>query len=54
MITILMYSVFTGLAFFSHTWWEFTIYRFITALGIGGEWGAGTALLAETWPERSR
>lgn len=54
MVTILMYSVFTGLAIISHTWWEFAIYRFITALGIGGEWGAGTALLAETWPERAR
>ena len=54
MVTILLYSVFTGLAIFSHTWWEFAIYRFITALGIGGEWGAGTALLAETWPERAR
>lgn len=54
MVTILTYSVFTGLAMISHTWWEFAIYRFITALGIGGEWGAGTALLAETWPERSR
>ncbi len=54
MVTILLYSVFTGMAVFSHTWWEFAIYRFITALGIGGEWGAGTALLAETWPERAR
>jgi len=54
MVTILMYSVFTGLAFISHTWWEFALYRFLTALGIGGEWSAGTALLAETWPERSR
>lgn len=54
MVTILMYSVFTGMAIISHTWWEFAIYRFMTALGIGGEWGAGTALLAETWPERAR
>lgn len=53
-VTILLYSLFTGLAFFSHTWWDFAIYRFITALGIGGEWGAGTALLVETWPERAR
>ena len=54
MVTILMYSLFTGLTFISHTWWDFAIYRFITALGIGGEWGAGTTLLAETWPERAR
>lgn len=54
MITILLYSVFTGLSMFSHFWWDFAIYRFIAALGIGGEWSAGTALLAETWPERAR
>lgn len=54
MITILIFSVFTGLSTFSHSWWEFALYRFITALGIGGEWGAGTALLVETWPERAR
>jgi MFS family permease len=54
MVTILLYSVFTGLSVFSHTWWQFAFFRFVTALGIGGEWSAGTALLAETWPERSR
>ena len=27
------------------------IYRFLTALGIGGEWAAGAAIVAETWPE---
>jgi MFS family permease len=54
MVTILMYSLFTAISMFAHSWWDFAIYRFITALGTGGEWGAGTALLAETWPERSR
>ncbi|HXN45799.1 MAG TPA: MFS transporter [Bryobacteraceae bacterium] len=53
-ITILIYAVFTGLAGFSHTWWELAIYRFITALGIGGEWAAGATLVAEVWPESLR
>jgi MFS family permease len=53
-ITILIYAVFTGLAGFSHTWWELGIYRFLTALGIGGEWAAGATLVAEVWPERLR
>ena len=35
-ITILIYAVFTGLAGFSHSWWELAAYRFLTALGIGG------------------
>jgi MFS family permease len=52
--TILIYAVFTGLAALSHTWWELALYRFITALGIGGEWAAGAALVAEVWPEDKR
>jgi MFS family permease len=53
-LTILIYSIFTGMAALSHTWWELMVYRFLTALGIGGEWAAGAALVAETWPEAKR
>jgi len=53
-ITILIYAVFTGLAGFSHTWWELAVYRFLTALGVGGEWAAGATLVAEVWPESLR
>jgi MFS family permease len=42
------------MAAFSGTWWELAIYRFLTALGIGGEWAAGAALVAEVWPEQKR
>jgi MFS family permease len=52
--TILIYAVFTGLAALSQDWWHLAIYRFLTALGIGGEWAAGAALVAETWPEEKR
>jgi MFS family permease len=52
--TILIYAVFTGLAALSQTWWQLGIYRFLTALGIGGEWAAGAALVAEVWPEEKR
>lgn len=52
--TILIYAVFTGLAALSQEWWHLAIYRFLTALGIGGEWAAGAALVAETWPEEKR
>ena len=52
--TILIYAVFTGLAALSQTWWELALFRFITALGIGGEWAAGAALVAEVWPEEKR
>jgi len=30
------------------------IFRFIAALGVGGEWAVGASLLAETWPKAWR
>ena len=54
MITILIYAVFTGLAGLAGSWWELGAYRFLTGLGVGGEWAAGAAILAETWPEKAR
>lgn len=52
--TIIIYAVFTGAAAFAETWWHLAIARFLTALGIGGEWAAGAAIVAETWPEEKR
>ena len=52
--TILIYAVFTGMAALSQSWWQLALFRFITALGIGGEWAAGAALVAEVWPEDKR
>ncbi len=53
-LTILTYALFTGLSFFAQTWWHLFLFRFLAALGIGGEWAVGSALLAETWPRRWR
>src|SRR3954468_8795300 len=53
-LTILTYALFTGLSFGAQTWWQLLICRFLAALGIGGEWAVGSALLAETWPSRWR
>ncbi|MDP9132417.1 MAG: MFS transporter [Nitrospirota bacterium] len=52
--TILIYAIFTGLAALAQEWWHLALYRFLTALGIGGEWAAGAAIVAETWPEDKR
>jgi len=52
--TILTYALFTGLAALSTSWWELAAYRFVTALGVGGEWAAGAVLVAEVWPEDKR
>jgi MFS family permease len=54
MLTILTYACFTGLSFFAQTWWQLLLFRFLAALGIGGEWAVGAALLSETWPRRWR
>src|SRR2546428_13869057 len=51
---MLIYAVFTGMAALAQDWWHLAIYRFLTALGIGGECAAGAALVAEVWPEEKR
>lgn len=53
-LTILTYACFTGLSAFAQTWWHLLIFRFVAALGIGGEWAVGASLLSETWPTRWR
>ena len=53
-LTILTYCLFTGLSFFAQEWWHLLIFRFLAALGIGGEWAVGASLISETWPKRWR
>ncbi len=53
-LTILTYACFTGLSYFSTEWWHLLIFRFLAALGIGGEWAVGASLLSETWPKKWR
>jgi len=54
MLTILIYSVFTGASGLARTWETYAATRFLTALGVGGEWAAGASLVAEVFPARSR
>src|SRR5271170_7917982 len=53
-LTILTYASFTGVSYFAQTWWQLLIFRFLAALGIGGEWAVGASLISETWPRRWR
>lgn len=53
-ITVLMYSLFTGLSALSTGWIDFACYRFVTGLGVGGVFGLAVALLADTLPDRAR
>jgi MFS family permease len=54
MITILIYAVFTGLNGLVQNIPQYFACRFMIALGVGGEFAAGAALVAEVWPQRSR
>jgi MFS family permease len=53
-LTILLYAGFTGLSALARTWQEFGAIRFLTGLGVGGEFAAGAALVAESMPEAAR
>jgi MFS family permease len=53
-MTVLLYSVFTGLSAFSRNVYDFCIYRFVTGLGVGGVFGLSVALVADSLPDRAR
>jgi len=53
-ITILMYSIFSGLTAFSHSLWQVGAARFLVAMGVGGEWAVAASLVAEVFPQRAR
>ncbi len=52
--TILVYSACTCLSALSQVWWHMALFRFLVALGTGGEWAVASALVAEVFPARSR
>lgn len=52
--SILCYSIFTGLIYFATDPWHLAAFRFVAALGMGGEWALGVALVMEVWPEKHR
>jgi len=54
MVSILTYAIATGLAALSPNFAIFLVLRIIAGLGMGAEWGPGSALVAETWADRSR
>src|SRR5947209_89393 len=54
MLTVLTYAVFSGLCGLATAPWQIAVLRFCSALGMGGEWSLGVALVMEIWPEKSR
>ena len=53
-ISILWYSVFTGLSYFVTTPLQMCVMRFVACMGIGGMWPCGVALVSEAWDDVSR
>jgi len=53
-LTILAYSLLTGLSAFSWNWWSFAALRFLVGLAIGSEWATGASITAELWPNHAR
>ena len=53
-LTILCYTIFTGLGLFATSVWDFCAYRFLCGLGVGGQFAVGVALVAEVIPAEAR
>ncbi|MEM7696933.1 MAG: MFS transporter [Verrucomicrobiota bacterium] len=53
-LTILMYSVFSGLTYFATEPWHVVVLRFLVAMGVGGEWAVAATLVAEVFPKKAR
>ena len=52
--SILTYSIATFLCGLSSSVTMLAVFRFVLGLGMGGEWGSGAVLVAETWPAQWR
>src|SRR5207237_746917 len=53
-MSVLTYAIFSGLCGIAGGPRQIAILRFCSALGMGGEWSLGVALVMEVWPDRSR
>jgi len=53
-LTILCYSLFSGLTALATSLWQVAALRFLVAMGVAGEWAVGAALVAEVFPTQAR
>src|SRR2546427_12402268 len=53
-LTILMYSLSSGLTYFAQSPWQVGALRFLVAMGVGGEWAVAASLVAEVFPAKAR
>jgi len=54
LITMVMYSIGTFACAFAPNMGTLILFRLVASLGIGGEWAAGAAMVAEAMPEKAR
>lgn len=54
LLTMLLYSIGTAACAFAPNIWVLMLCRAVSSLGIGGEWAAGAAMVAEVVPEKRR
>jgi MFS family permease len=54
MITVLVFSICSGLSGLAQNLVQLAIARTLLGLGMGGEWASGALLVSETWPARHR
>lgn len=53
-LSILCFTVMSGMGYFARSTEELLAYRFIACLGVGGMWPNGIALASEAWSDVSR
>ncbi|WP_020468633.1 MFS transporter [Zavarzinella formosa] len=53
-LSVLTYALFSGMCGLAGEAWHVAVMRFVAALGMGGEWSLGVALVMEVWPDQSR
>src|SRR5437763_4034333 len=54
MLTILAYSLTTGLSALAWDWQSFAVLRFLVGVAIGSEWATGASIVSELWPDHAR
>lgn len=54
MFSILFYAVFAGLTAVANSYWMLLLFRVLAGVGLGGEWGPGTAMVQEYWKPGNR
>jgi SHS family sialic acid transporter-like MFS transporter len=53
-LSVLVYALLTAASAFAQAPTQLAVLRFLAAIGMGGEWALGVALVVETWPESAR